>query len=137
MNRKEFQHLSNLRLKEAKALLDAGFPEGAYYLAGYAIECALKSCIAKRTQAEEFPERDAHKYYKHDLQELLAHARLKHDLESEMQLDPLLKENWNVLENWSEESRYERGKTLEDAKDLIGAIEGGKGGIFPWLQQRW
>jgi hypothetical protein len=30
MNRIDFQHLAELRLKEAKALLAAGFPEGAY-----------------------------------------------------------------------------------------------------------
>jgi hypothetical protein len=137
VNRKEFQHLSSLRLNEAKPLLDAGFPEGAYYLARYVIECALKSCIAKRTLAEEFPERDAHKYYKHDLRELLVHAQLKQVLESEMQLDPMLKKSWHNLENWSEESRYERGRTLQDAKDLIRAIEESKGGILPWLQQRW
>lgn len=129
--------MSELRLKESKALLDAGFPEGAYYLAGYAVECALKACIAKRTKAEEFPERDAHKYYKHDLQELLAHALLKKDLDAAMQVDPLLKESWEILQSWSEESRYERGKTLQNAQDLITAVEDTKGGVPAWLQQRW
>jgi HEPN domain-containing protein len=30
-------------------LLEAGLYAGAYYLAGYAVECALKACIAKKT----------------------------------------------------------------------------------------
>jgi HEPN domain-containing protein len=45
MNRFDSQKLASLRLREAKALLAAGFPEGAYYLAGYAVECALKACL--------------------------------------------------------------------------------------------
>jgi HEPN domain-containing protein len=59
MNRTEFQSLAEVRIREAKALLDAGLWDGAYYLAGYAVECALKACIAKRTRAEDFPPREA------------------------------------------------------------------------------
>ena len=47
MNRTDLQQPALTRLAEAKALLAAGFPAGAYYLAGYAVECALKACIAK------------------------------------------------------------------------------------------
>ena len=47
-----------LRLKEAAALLDLGLADGAFYLAGYAVECALKVCIAKSTRRGEFPDRD-------------------------------------------------------------------------------
>ena len=45
--------------------------DGAYYLAGYAIECALKACIAKATRRYDFPDRkkvDAS--HTHDLREL-------------------------------------------------------------------
>jgi hypothetical protein len=45
--------------------LAARFPEGAYYLAEYAIECAFKACIAKRTQQHDFPEKGSHKYFSH------------------------------------------------------------------------
>jgi HEPN domain-containing protein len=82
MNRNDFQQLSELRLKEAKALLAAGFPEGAYYLAGYAVECALKACIARKTQEFDFPEKkrvnDSHT---HDLGKLLVLAGLSEDLQ--------------------------------------------------------
>jgi len=106
-------------------------------LAGYAVECALKACIAQRTRKHEFPERDAAKYYKHDLQELLTHTQLKQSLESAMLTYPLLKKSWNIVKNWSEEARYEQGRTTQEARDLIEAIEDGQGGILPWLQQRW
>jgi HEPN domain-containing protein len=137
MNRLDFQELSSMRLREAKALLASGFPEGAYYLAGYAVECALKACIAKRTQEHDFPDRDAYKYYKHDLQELLVHAKLKEAFELAMQAETPLEDNWNIAKNWSEEARYEQGRTIQQAQSLIDAIDKGKGGILPWLQQRW
>ena len=58
MNRTDFQKLAEERIAEAKILLDAGKWSGAYYLAGYAVECALKACIAKMTKSEDFPDKD-------------------------------------------------------------------------------
>lgn len=49
VDRQDLQELSRVRLKEATALLKLGLFDGAYYLAGYAVECALKACIAKAT----------------------------------------------------------------------------------------
>ena len=45
MNRSELQRLSNERIEDAQALLAASRWAGAYYLAGYAVECALKACV--------------------------------------------------------------------------------------------
>lgn len=47
MNRKDLQELSKLRLKEAKLLIDNNSFDGAYYLCGYSVECALKAWIRK------------------------------------------------------------------------------------------
>jgi len=58
MKRTDFQDLSRLRMKEARRLFEAGCPEGAYYLAGYAAECAFKACIAKKTERFEFPDKE-------------------------------------------------------------------------------
>jgi hypothetical protein len=137
MNRADLQQLSDLRLQESKRLLEAGFPEGAYYLAGYSIECALKACIAKRTQQFDFPEKGAQKYYSHDLQGLLAYADLRLDLEQSLSANPALSTSWKIVQNWSEESRYQRGRTMREAQDLLAAIEDNAGGLLPWLQQRW
>ncbi|MCP5119377.1 MAG: HEPN domain-containing protein, partial [bacterium] len=49
MNRTDFQNLALERLDDAKVLLDGGRYNGAYYLSGYVVECALKACIAKLT----------------------------------------------------------------------------------------
>ncbi len=43
MNRAELQRLAKDRLLDAKALFAARRWSGAYYLAGYAVECALKA----------------------------------------------------------------------------------------------
>jgi hypothetical protein len=41
-SRSDFEKLMDLRLKEAKLLLDQKDWDGAYYLAGYVVEFALK-----------------------------------------------------------------------------------------------
>jgi hypothetical protein len=46
VDRRYLQALSKARLIEAKALLKLGLNDGAYYLAGYAVECAINTCIA-------------------------------------------------------------------------------------------
>jgi HEPN domain-containing protein len=45
MTRSELQQLAQDRLDDAQALLAAQRWTAAYYLAGYAVECGLKSCI--------------------------------------------------------------------------------------------
>ncbi|MGH9590900.1 MAG: HEPN domain-containing protein [Terracidiphilus sp.] len=137
MNRTDFQRLSELRLEESKSLLAAGFPDGAYYLAGYAIECALKACIAKRTQEHDFPEKGSHRWFTHGLEELFAFAELKVELELSLRANRGMNAKWATVKNWSEESRYETGKTNRDAEDLLAAIEDQPGGLLPWLRQRW
>ncbi len=54
MNRADLQQLGQMRIDEATLLLAHRHWSGAYYLAGYAVECALKACIAKRTQRHDF-----------------------------------------------------------------------------------
>ena len=136
MNRVGFQQITEVRLKEAKSLLVAGFAEGAYYLGGYVVECALKACIAKQTREHDFPDKNASKYYSHDLKTLLLFAELKEEFEADWQTIPFLKENWIIVQDWSEQSRYEQ-KTIQDATDLLRAIEDRTGGLLTWLQKRW
>lgn len=137
MNRTDFQEIAELRLRESKALLAAGFPEGAYYLAGYAVECALKSCIAKRTREHDFPDKklvsDSHT---HDLAKLLQVADLKIELDTEMQGNSAMQASWDAIRDWSETSRYER-KNAQEAADLLQAIEDRTGGLLPWIMLRW
>ena len=72
MTRRDLRELALIRLKEAGVLLRNGKYDGAYYLSGYIIECALKACIAKQTQRYEFPDKTiADASHTHKLKELL------------------------------------------------------------------
>jgi len=45
VNRPQLRQLAEDRILDAACLLACGRPAGAYYLAGYAVECGLKACI--------------------------------------------------------------------------------------------
>src|SRR6185437_13757784 len=78
VNRTDFQNLANERIAEAKILLDAGKWSGAYYLAGYAVECGLKACIAKLTKPDEFPDKNfGAKCWIHEIEPLVKLAGLE------------------------------------------------------------
>ena len=127
MNRSDFQQLVEIRLKEAKFLLDNQCFDGAYYLLGYVVECALKSCISKRFKEHDFPElqmvRDS---YTHNLEKLLVVATLNQQLYNQWQTTPKLKTNWLIVAAWSEQARYQQ--------DLYDAITEPQTGILSWLK---
>jgi hypothetical protein len=50
VNRADLQFLAKERVLEAGILLKRKKWSGAYYLAGYAIECGLKSCVLVRVE---------------------------------------------------------------------------------------
>ena len=77
VNRAELQRFAKERISDAMVLLAARHWSAAYYLAGYAVECALKACIAKLMKSEEFPDRNfAEKCWTHNLPQLLGLAGL-------------------------------------------------------------
>ncbi len=43
MDREQLEQLAELRLEDAEALIASGRWAAAYYLLGYAVECALKA----------------------------------------------------------------------------------------------
>jgi HEPN domain-containing protein len=137
VDRTDLQALSKIRAKEAKALLDAGLHDGAFYLAGYAVECALKACIAKSTRKHEFPDKDrVNKSYTHSLVELIRLAGLRETHDARMKSDPAFRDNWLIVVSWSEDSRYLRN-TAEKAQGLVNAVGNPKSGILAWLRHYW
>src|SRR5262245_23554248 len=127
------QKLAEERLAEAKLLLASGYPSGAYYLAGYAVELALKVPIATKFVASEIPDKSfVNAIYTHDLTKLLSLAGLKADLDASMEEQPELKEHWEIIKEWSEQARYDVW-TREAAEMMLDAIEGEEGGLLPWL----
>ena len=137
MNRSHLHELSKARMREATILFDAGEYSGAYYLAGYAVECALKACIAKATQQYDFPEKDrAQKSYSHKPLELMKVAELYDPFEAAMRSDRILAVNWTFVTEWSEQSRYEMWN-LGKAATLLLAVSNPRGGVLPWIQMHW
>jgi len=137
-----FQRLADLRLNEAKLLAKEGHSSGAYYLSGYAIECALKARIAAQFREHEIPDKALiNQIYTHDLSSLVRLAGLEPELKAAVDADPILGRRWSVVKNWSELARY-LVWTDDDASDMIEAIDGGDGGedgngIYRWLTHRW
>ena len=135
LNRSELQKLTRLRLQEARILLQKKKPAGAYYLAGYAVECALKACIAKRTRKHDFPNKkavvDSHV---HNLEKLLNLAGLTLRLPN---ASAALQANWSTVKDWNEGKRYDHDVPLQTAKDLYSAITARKNGVMTWIRQDW
>lgn len=137
MNRKDLQALAQTRLREAKVLLANGEYSGAYYLAGYVVECALKACIAKRTKRHDFPDwKLARESWIHDLQQLIGPAGLKSSLAAELKADQVFSRNWANVIRWKAEIRYELTAERE-AVDLIKAISDRRHGVLRWLKRHW
>ncbi len=110
MNRFDFQKLADFRIQEAEGLLKLGLSDGAYYLAGYAVECALKACIAKNVKEFDYPPPQkvvAESYYTHDLNKLLTAAKLSNTLKADGTTNPGLEKKWQTVQDWSEQARYE------------------------------
>lgn len=129
--------LAKRRLKEAEVLLAAGEWSGAYYLAGYAVECGLKACILKSVKKFHMPNKDMiNKAWSHDLTALLKEANLTATQQIDAGIDPLFGRYWAVVKDWTEASRYET-KSEQDAKELVKAVGARRSGVMSWVKTHW
>ena len=127
MLKSDLERLVRARVQDARVLLAGGQYDGCYYLAGFAVEAALKACIAKQTRRHEFPDKDrANRVFTHDLAALLRVAQLNDALAADMALQG----KWTVVAKWRVDVRYEIEKSHGDAAT-------GRGGIIPWLRRHW
>lgn len=137
MNRSELHQLTENRVRDAEALLDAGQWSGAYYLAGYAIECALKACIAKMTVEHDFPSKElVLKAYTHKIETLVEAADLKLHRETDRASNAALGANWLIVKDWDEKSRYQQWNESQ-ARELYEAINDSTNGVLQWIKGHW
>lgn len=137
MTRTDFQQLADVRIDEAGVLLAAGKWDGAYYLAGYAVECALKACIAKLTNQDDFPDKDRTlKSYSHDVEALVHIAGLKDLRNTDVNSNPVRRDNWKTIKDWNEQARYKRW-TEAEAHELFTAITDPTNGVLSWIMVHW
>jgi HEPN domain-containing protein len=138
LNRGEYRRLAAVRLLDAQALLRARRYDGAYYLAGYVVECALKACIARQFRAGNIPARGSvDRLYIHDLRRLLDLADLKRAWDREAQADAQFAARWQTVQAWTESSRYETGRRARDAQDMVEGVADRDHGVLQWLTKHW
>src|SRR5271165_733916 len=137
MTRRNFQRLTRLRLSDARALLRNGNNEGAYYVTGLAVECALKAAIARRTRRHDFPPEPKlvrESIYSHELDKLLVAAGLKSTLNDAIGNNAALGANWALVKDWKVQSRYLLSGLSGDTMYRAAA---GRNGVLGWLRQYW
>ena len=110
----------------------------AYYLVGYAAECALKACIAKQFKRNEIPSKQlVWDIYTHKLPKLVKIAGLQAALEERQKQEARFKKSWDkVITPWDAESRYEN-QSRSMAEELVRAISDTEEGLLPWIRQYW
>ena len=137
MNRIQLQELAGERLRDAEALLNAGRWSGAYYMAGYVVECALKACIAKLTNLHDFPDKDlAVRRFTHKIEALVAVSGVKRQRDADMAANVALAVSWLTVQDWDEKSRYLMW-TEPQARNLVAAVSHPANRVLPWIMGHW
>ena len=138
MNRNDLQSLAELRVTDAEILLDAGRFPAAYYLLGYAVECALKACIARQIKEHDFPDRQlVLDSYTHNLEQLLRISGVKPQFGARVKVDKAFEVNWTTVRDWTEAARYDDNVPEVRARELLIAVMDATSGVLTWLKTLW
>ncbi len=138
MDRADLHILAEMRVADAEALLRQGRWAAAYYLLGYAVECALKACASKQFREHEVPDKTiVRDFYTHRLDQLLNISGVKSALEAQAKKDQRFELNWNAIRDWNETSRYDHSTTEAMARDMLEAIVDPSSGVLSWLRTQW
>lgn len=141
ITRTDLKKLTELRLKEAKTLYNAGLYDGCVYLCGYVVETALKARICKHLQMREYIENDRLRnlLQSHSFDHLLLLAGLRNKINLSNKKNLGLFTNWSILTAWKPELRYNPKGTYdkEYAKTMIDALEHPHDGFLVWIKKLW
>jgi HEPN domain-containing protein len=139
----EFRDLAETRLKDAEELLKINRWACAYYVAGYAVECALKASIVRDAELtgsifddKKLASQLIDSFFIHDLEKLFKVAKLEVDFGIARGANPALEDNWTIVKDWQETSRYEQ-KSQPEAEALVQAINHDPDGVMKWIRDRW
>jgi len=137
LTKNDLERLAHVRLEDALFLLQANRSSSAYYLAGYAVELALKACIAKLMQPDVIPDKAfINAIYTHKLDSLLSTAGLRPQFDKDIEADTQFAAYWVITNNWNEESRYEFWDPIS-ATTLLVAVNEPNHGVFQWEKKHW
>jgi len=135
--RADLRALAQAKIDDAIILMQNKRFSNAYYLAGYAVEMALKACIAAQFVVDTIPDKGfVDKIYSHDLRQLVKLAGLSSELAKREDADVNFAANWALVAQWTESSRYE---SLDSATAIatIGAITDANSGVLSWIKTFW
>ena len=136
LTKQRLVELADAKLADAKLLLEAGRRGNAYYLAGYAIELMLKAILSSRFQSDTIPDREwSTRVFIHDFEKLADLALLKGQIAQTVDSDDDFRARWQVVLQWKETSRYD-SREMDEARELIKAIEHPEHGVLQWLRAR-
>lgn len=139
--------LATLRLEEAEILVQNNKPDGAFYLAGYSVELALKAKITERLgisslfadrllEAEKFPEPDRLRQVvkTHNLGLLLVLSGLRPAYTQAKATSRMFAKFDGLLLGWSEQLRYRLPGQVstQDIQDFIDFL-GNQNGFLQWI----
>lgn len=137
LTKADLEALATARLDDALFLFRAGRASSAYYLVGYAVELALKACIAKAFHPDAIPDRAfVLEIYTHRLTTLLGAAGLKTQFDADSKADPQLAASWGIVSQWTETSRYSLWDSIA-AGSLVAAVADQDHGVFQWVKKHW
>ena len=137
LTKDDLKKLAQIRLDDALLLFQAGRSSSAYYLVGYAVELALKVCIAELILPNAIPDKELIiATYKHNLDSLLGTAGLRPQFDQDRKTDTQFGAYWAIANNWNEESRYKIWDSMSTAT-LLEAVNEPKHGVFQWVRKHW
>jgi hypothetical protein len=143
VNQAQLRQLAEDRILDAAALIGGGRWSYGYYVAGYAVECALKSCLLARMihtgwvfkEKVKIDECLTHEFDK--LTQIAGMWDLLNDkLRESAAAGGEFVANWQTVGIWEVTSRYAT-KTESEARALYAAITDNPHGILLWIKNYW
>jgi hypothetical protein len=138
LTRSKLQQLAGIRVEEDKVLFTAGLYDGSIYLCGYVLELALKACICRTLQVNDYPEERLRGAFKTHLpDDLLLLSGLVLEWERQTKASPRFALYWETLSQSSPQQRYESGRTKADAAEALESVTNLEDGVLAWLTEHW
>jgi len=135
--RSDLRAHAQAKLEDAVLLLQNGRYSNAYYLAGYAVELALKACIAAQFVADVIPDKGfVNSVYQHSFKHLLGAAGLTAEHKLKQDQDPAFAANWALVSQWTPDVRYQ-STDITSAQTMVSAIADEQSGVLKWIKAYW
>jgi hypothetical protein len=139
-SKKDIKNIALNKLLEARALYEAGYYDGAFYLGGYCIELALKARICKNLDIDNLFDSKYLRFFKvHDFDTLLMFSGLGERFERAKATNIDLYQNWSYICVWKEDCRYATvgNKTQIEVLQFLNAIDEPSNGFLSWIKKYW